>query len=161
MKDYTDIQENAKQYYEKGGLCCSEVLLKVLLNYFSIPHEEDDTLIVAGFGGGIGSSGCSCGTLTGAVVAYGMILKGEKLPKKLLETLSENEQKQWGNAYSSRYLAHRLHEYFKEVHHMPCCRTLTRKVKDDKKAQKAFCLELIVELSKISALYLDEYMQFK
>lgn len=68
----SDAGDRAKSYFSSGFNCAQSVLRSVLEEknmYF-----DEAPFLTAGFGGGIGLEGNTCGAVTGAVMALGMLL---------------------------------------------------------------------------------------
>ncbi len=158
MKDYTAIKEIAKQYYTGRDSSCAEAVLRALLDYYHIEHNEKDIHLAAAFGGGMGASGCVCGTLAGALIGFSFILGEERVIAEKL-SLDEENSKKWQNAYSSKYLANLLHKLFKKQHHVACCHIITHKHLGSPKERKAFCASICEEVSEWSAMLIDNYKE--
>jgi C_GCAxxG_C_C family probable redox protein len=111
-------------YYFKNGLSCSEAMLKAFNEKYDLGLPEHCLRIASGFGAGMGESGCACGSVTGAVMVFGLIAGRKK-------------------AYESNRLAFlaakELHRRFKEKHHALCCRILTSGLEWYSAEQKARC----------------------
>lgn len=58
----------------KGGLSCSQAVFSTYAEMAGIPMETA-CRIAGGFGGGIGRTGKTCGAITGAIMAIGLLLK--------------------------------------------------------------------------------------
>ncbi len=121
--------ERTGNLYDKHKLCCSESILVMMNEGFGggLPSNAARQ-IGAGFCHGMCGSGCSCGALSGAVAALGIFLghHGEEglRRKKFQKTVRQ------------------MHDQFRERFRSTCCRVLTKKVKDDKKAHWENCLML-------------------
>ncbi len=118
-----ELEEISKKYFDDKKYCCTESVLKSLLEFFAVEHTEDDITRFAAFGGGIGGCGCVCGTIVGATAAIGYLYTNEKNDKKII----------------ARELSAKLYNNFKKSNKVTCCKILTKDVKDDKKAKHAYC----------------------
>ena len=120
------VGERAENLYDAKKICCAEAVLLTLNETFAggLPPEMAIRL-GAGFCGGMGGAGCSCGALTGAEMALGLFL-APSLPEGL-------PQKQF------RAVSKELHDRFKERYTATCCRKL---LKLGKEKQGASCKEL-------------------
>ncbi len=155
---YEELQAKTQNYYEKTPYCCSESVLKALLEHYQIEHTEDDIALATAFGGGLGSCGCVCGTISGAVLAFGYVFKSQKAP--LSAEQIEESQKTGKKPFQitvSTYLTKKLHEKFAENHKKPCCRILKNPYKEDKKAKQVFCSSLNAEVVLYASKLIDEY----
>jgi len=61
-----------------SGYNCSESVLLALTREFNKPTDRTISSIATGFGGGIARTGSTCGTLTGATMAIGLIVGRNK-----------------------------------------------------------------------------------
>ena len=106
------VREIAENYYRTGGLYCSEAIVKAINDEFSLGYPDEVVRLASGFPIGIGCAGCSCGAVTGGVMAIGMVF-GRHEPK------DPRVDRCLG-------LARELHTFFLRRHGCLCCRTLTR-----------------------------------
>jgi len=106
-----DIRKTAEEYYRSGQFYCSEAIVKAINDGFQLGYPERVIRIASGFPIGIGGAGCSCGAVTGGVMALGMVF-GRDRP---------------GDASVDRCLGlcRELHNFFNRRHGCLCCRTLT------------------------------------
>ena len=116
----------AENLFENLKLCCSESLLLVLNHGFDggLTSEQAKQL-GAGFCGGMGEAGCTCGALSGAIMGIGLLAgphaKGGLSKKEL------------------RQLARRMHDRFHEKFSSTCCRVLIQPFDQDKNGRSRFC----------------------
>lgn len=91
----------------KSGRNCCQAILAAVSSEWDIPVGEEMLAVAAFFGQGMGS-GCTCGALTGMVMASGLMNKyhphpaGAKLPQQ-------------------------LHDQFKQAFGSTCCRVIKKK----------------------------------
>ncbi len=156
MQDYTKLKEYASTNYNSKDTSCAEAVLRALLDFYSIEHTEKDIHLAAAFGGGVGYSGCICGAISGALIAFSYILDLERIDVNKFN-LSEEDKKKWNNAPASKYLASILYEKFKQEHHVTCCKIITHKHSGKPKERKEFCTFLTEEVSMWSAQIIDNY----
>ena len=77
MSEFDDKWKQAKEmavYSFYNGLSCAESVYEALLRSGVVDEADvaySTCALCAGFGGGIGSSGLSCGALSGAIMAVG------------------------------------------------------------------------------------------
>ena len=94
-------------------LWCSEAVLSVLNRGLGGDLPNDMALrLCSGLGEGIGGSGCTCGALTGGVMAIGLFCgtPGTGLHR----------------SRSARRRSRQLHDQFKALYGSTCCRVLTK-----------------------------------
>ncbi|WP_292368194.1 C-GCAxxG-C-C family (seleno)protein [Methanoregula sp. UBA64] len=110
--DPRKIREIAEDYYRSGRFYCSEAIVKTINDEFRLGYPEDVIRCASGFPIGMGGAGCSCGAVTGGVMALGMAF-GRKDPR---DPAVER----------CLMLSRELHERFTARHGCACCRSLTR-----------------------------------
>jgi C_GCAxxG_C_C family probable redox protein len=109
--DPARVREIAEEYYRSGQFYCSEAIVKAINDEFGLHYPDSVIRLASGLPIGIGGAGCSCGAVTGGVMALGMIF-GRDRP---------------GDPGIDRCLAlsRELHNFFASWHGCLCCRTLT------------------------------------
>ena len=118
--------EKAEYYFSKRRLSCSEASLLVINRVLGGELSDEQAVSLgSGFGGGIGDSGCTCGAISGAVMALGLFLgpgRKEALGKKKF-----------------RKLVGEFHDRFRESSGSVCCRDLIADFRKDRKGRSVFC----------------------
>ena len=71
--DPAHIRKIAEEYYRSGQYYCSEAIVKTINEEFRLGYPDDIVKVASGFPIGIGGAGCSCGAVTGGVMAIGMV----------------------------------------------------------------------------------------
>ncbi len=139
------VGRRAENLYENHRLCCSESLLLVLNHGFNGGLTSGQARqLGAGFCGGIGEAGCTCGALSGAVMGLGLLVgphSGNGLSRKKFRTL-----------------ARKMHDRFHENFSSTCCRVLIEPFDKDRKGRSNFCAGLTAATAVISAELLLEYI---
>lgn len=104
-------KETAEGYYRDGQYLCSEAIFTVVNDYLGNPLPRETVRLASGFPVGMGMAGCSCGALTGGVMAlglkYGRTAPGAEMPG-MFEAAKE------------------LHDRFKQRFGSTCCRVLIK-----------------------------------
>lgn len=107
------IRQRTFNLMSTGRMMCSEAVLYVLNQGLGGGLPPDVALkVAAGFPEGIGSSGCTCGALTGGVIALGLFLSQDN---------SNSIGRRTAMAASGR-----LHQNFKSRFGSTCCRLLIK-----------------------------------
>ena len=123
------VRLRAENLFKNHKLCCSESLLLVLNHGFDGGlSSEQAKQLGAGFCGGMGEAGCTCGPLSGAMMGLGLLTgpyAKDGLSKKAL-----------------RQLARTMHDRFQEEFSSTCCRVLIQPFEKDKKGRSKFCADL-------------------
>lgn len=137
------IGEEAFSYFMSFKGNCTEAILLTLRDHLNLPLSDEQLAIATGFGGGMGS-GCSCGTLTGAIMAVS--LETGRKPG----VPSENPPR-------ASVLAHQMVQGFTERHGATCCRALIPGLKKGSPERMDHCSKLVREMSQEAArIILDE-----
>lgn len=110
--DFDKVREIAENYYRNGDFYCSEAVVKTIRDEFELEISDDAIAMASGFPVGMGGSGCTCGAITGGIMALGMVF-GRK----------EAKDPRVGKAME---LSKELHDDFKGKHNSLCCRFLTK-----------------------------------
>lgn len=137
------FRQRAENLYENHKLCCSESLLLVLNHGFNGGLSTDQSKqLGAGFCGGMGEAGGTCGALSGAIMGLGLLLsphvKGG-LGKKPF-----------------RRLAKKMHDRFIERFSSTSCRILIEPFEKNKKGRTKFCGSLTGSAAALAAELLLE-----
>ena len=131
------VGDVARAHYESRSYMCAESVLLALNSELGGGLDElHATALAAPFSEGLGGSGCTCGALSGAVLAIGLFTGN-------------------GQAYRhrrrSRKFANRFHGEFSERFGSACCRVLCRKVRHDATRHFEHCAALTAEAAQLAA----------
>ena len=146
--DIARIRDLAEGYYRDGDFYCSEAIVKTIKDEFHLPISDDVIAAASGFPIGIGGSGCSCGAVTGGVMALGLFFgrteaKDDKVNKAMV-------------------LANELHEIFRKSHNAICCRILTAGMELGSPKHMEKCISLTGEVAEeVAKIILREMTQLK
>lgn len=131
--DPEKIRSLAEDYYRSGSFFCSEAIVKAIKDEFELPFPDSVIALASGFPIGIGGSGCTCGAVSGGVMALGMVFgRSQPADPKVTRMLS---------------LAKELHDFFQQRHTCLCCRVLTSGVEFGTPERKAKCVALTGEVA--------------
>jgi C_GCAxxG_C_C family probable redox protein len=137
------IGERAENLYLTKQLLCSEAVL-VVMNRGLGGGLSDETAIrlASALPVGMGESGCTCGALSGAVLALGLFLGRDRpgFPDR-------------NHAMPSAKL---LHDRFKELFGSTCCRVLSHKVKHKPRLHFRQCAGITARTAELAALVVLE-----
>jgi C_GCAxxG_C_C family probable redox protein len=111
MKDIVDIlkiRTTAEGYYRNNQYYCSEAIVRTINDEFGLGYPDSVVAMASGFPIGFGGAGCTCGAVSGGVMALGMVFgrirPGDPKVKHCME------------------LARELHDTFRKKHGCLCCR---------------------------------------
>jgi C_GCAxxG_C_C family probable redox protein len=137
------LGKRAENIYLTHQLLCSEAVLSVVNRGLGGGVPDDVVIRMASaLPVGIGNSGCTCGALSGAVLAIGLFL-GRDRP-------GASDTK---GALSS---ANVLHNRFKGLFGSTCCRVLSRNVKHNPRLHFKHCAQLTAQAAELAALIILE-----
>ncbi|MBC5629304.1 C-GCAxxG-C-C family protein [Clostridium sp. NSJ-6] len=132
--DINKIRETAENYYRNGDFFCSEAIVKTIKDEFKLPISDEIVAAASGFPIGIGGSGCTCGAVSGGVMALGLVF-GRQVAKdpKVRKTME---------------LTKELHEKFRNNHKSLCCRILTKGLDMGSGEHKEQCISFTGEVAE-------------
>ena len=132
--DFTRVRKLAEAYYRDGDFYCSEAVVKTIKDEFQLPISDDIIAAASGFPVGIGGSGCTCGAISGGIMAIGLVFgRTEAKDEKVNRTMS---------------LSKELHDTFRERHKTLCCRVLTKDMELGSPKHMDQCISLTGEVAE-------------
>lgn len=139
--DLERIRKIAEDYYRNGDFYCSEAVVKTIIDEFQIDVSEDVIKMASGFPVGMGGMGCTCGALTGGVMAIGLVYgRSQGKDPKVNKAMD---------------LSAKLYQIFCERHKVSCCKVLTRGMEKGSPEHMEQCIaftgEMAYETAKIIA----------
>ena len=139
--DLERIRKIAEDYYRNGDFYCSEAVVKTIIDEFQIDVSEDVIKMASGFPVGMGGMGCTCGALTGGVMAIGLVY--------------DRSQGKDPKVNKAMELSAKLYQIFCERHKVSCCKVLTRGMEKGSPEHMEQCIaftgEMAYEAAKIIA----------
>lgn len=139
--DLERIRKIAEDYYRNGDFYCSEAVVKTIIDEFQIDVSEDVIKMASGFPVGMGGMGCTCGALTGGVMAIGLVYGRSQGKDPKVNKAME--------------LSAKLYQIFCERHKASCCKVLTRGMEKGSPEHMEQCIaftgEMAYEAAKIIA----------
>ncbi|MEG0856524.1 MAG: C-GCAxxG-C-C family protein [Terrisporobacter sp.] len=124
-----NVKKEAEGYFVNGDFSCSESVLKALVNNFDMGVSDDVVKVASGFSGGMGGSGCTCGTISGAIIGIGLLFGRSEGKDPAIKKAKE--------------LSKKIHDVFKDEHKATCCRSLTRGLDPGTKERFDKCYSLV------------------
>ena len=139
--DLERIRNIVEYYYRNGDFYCSEAVVKTIIDEFQIDVSEDVIKMASGFPVGMGGMGCTCGALTGGVMAIGLVYGRSQGKDPKVNKAME--------------LSAKLYQIFCERHKVSCCKVLTRGMEKGSPEHMEQCIaftgEMAYEAAKIIA----------
>ena len=129
-----DVAEKANTYYLECGMNCGEACARALLEDAGADKEIVDAFVSAAgvFGMGIGT-GCLCGAVGGSIITLGYLL-----------------DKQGVDKIGRMAAAKELHEQFRALFKITCCRALSKGLAVGSLERKQKCAGLVREATRIA-----------
>lgn len=137
MEKLAMIKQQAEAYYRNGDFYCSEAIVKAIRDGFELDVPDTAIAMASGFPVGMGGAGCTCGAVSGGVMALGMVFgrtrAGDEKVNKAMQ------------------LAKELHDEFQRRHHCLCCRALTGGMELGSPKHMAQCIAFTGEVAEKTA----------
>ena len=109
------VRKDAEDLFKAGKFYCSEAIMAAIRKNFDPSMPKEVIAMASGFPVGIGRSKCTCGAVSGGVLALGYFFGrtegSSPLDPKSVKTIE---------------LAYELQDDFKKNHKVLCCSILTR-----------------------------------
>lgn len=138
-----NVRKTAEDYYRNGDFYCSEAVVKTIIEYFELDVSDDAVKMASGFPVGMGGMGCTCGALTGGILAIGLIYgRSEGKDPKVDKAMA---------------LSAKLYKIFCERHKVSCCKVLTKGMEKGSEEHMKQCIAFTGEMAYETAkIILDE-----
>ena len=140
--DLEKIRKIAEDYYRNGDFYCSEAVVKTIIDEFQIDISEDVIKMASGFPVGMGGMGCTCGALTGGVMAIGLVYGRSQGKDPKVNKAME--------------LSAKLYQIFCERHKVSCCKVLTRGMEKGSPEHMEQCIAFTGEMAYEAANIIPE-----
>lgn len=134
------IRRDAEDLFRQGKYYCSEAIVASIRDNFDLDMPEEMIAMASGFPVGIGRSKCTCGAVSGGVMALGYFFgrtqgTDPKDPKSV-QTIK---------------LAYELQDDFKKNHKVLCCSVLTKGMDMASGEHKDQCVSFTGEVAENAA----------
>lgn len=145
--DIATIRKRAEDLFSSAKYNCSEAVMFTLREAF-FPSLPDYVIAsVSGFPIGIGGAGCTCGAVSGAICALGLLFGREKT-------------EDYARSADCMKFSHDIHDDFHAKHNALCCRYLTRGMDVGSMHHSQNCQEFTGDATESAArIILREYAQ--
>jgi C_GCAxxG_C_C family probable redox protein len=145
--DLEKIRTTAENYYRNGDFYCSEAIVKTIKDEFELPVSDDVIAMASGFPVGMGGSGCTCGAVSGGIMALGLFFGRTKAKdEKVNKTMA---------------LSKELHDIFMKKHKCLCCRVLTKGMTLGSPEHMEQCIRLTGEVAEETAKIIARELNFE
>ena len=135
--DLERVRRTAEGYYSTWEYYCSEAVVKTIGDEFGAGWPEEIVAAASGFPVGFGGAGCTCGALSGGVLAIGMFFGRKQSKDPRLETALD--------------LSRKLRDFFLSRRRSLCCRKLTRDMVMGSVEHMTQCIAITGEIAEETA----------
>jgi C_GCAxxG_C_C family probable redox protein len=132
--DLDTLTKTAEEFYRRGDYYCSESIVRTIRDAFGLQIDDSIVAGASGFPVGMGGAGCSCGAISGGIIALGMVY-GRTKPK----------DKRVNHAMA---LSKELHDNFRANHKTLCCRVHTKGLKLGSRKHMKQCVAFTGEVAR-------------
>jgi C_GCAxxG_C_C family probable redox protein len=155
-KNFDELMELASEQgkgYFRQGLNCAECVLRTFMDIYEVDMPDEIICMATGFGGGMGHTKNTCGAITGAVLALGL-LKGRKDPFGPKEEM----------AGRIKHLQQEIYPVFGEMieeieakYGTLICKEMSKQFDDfESKPRMKNCMEIISYCSQLAVKYAEK-----
>ena len=139
--------------YFRQGLNCTECVLRTFMDIYEVEFPDEIICMATGFGGGMGHTKNTCGAITGAVMALGL-LKGRRNPFGPKDEMGDR----------IRHLQQEIYPVFGEMveeieakYGTLICREMSQPFGDfDSKPRMRNCMEIIGYCAQLAVKYAEQ-----
>ena len=138
--------------YFRQGLNCAECVLRTFMDIYECDVPDEVICMATGFGGGMGHTKNTCGAITGAVLALGL-LKGRREPFGPKEEMGARVKHLQGEIYPVfGGMIEEMEGHFGTL----ICKEMAQQFEDfDSKPRKKNCMETIAYCAALAVKYAE------
>lgn len=152
VKELMALADELARGYFRQGLNCTECVVRAVMDIYETGLPEEVLCMATGFGGGIGNSKNTCGGVSGAVMALGM-LNGRRDPFCPKEEMGAKIKE----------LHHEIYPTFGEMvgeiegqYGTLICKEMSREFEDfDSKPRKKNCMAITAYCAQMAVKYAE------
>ena len=146
------LAEELGRGYFRQGLNCAECVLRTFMDIYECNVPDDVICMATGFGGGMGHTKNTCGAITGAVLALGLV-KGRRNPIGPKEEMPQRVKQLQGEIYPVFHgMVLEMQEHFGTL----ICREMAEQFGDfDSKPRKKNCMETVAYCAALAVKYAE------
>lgn len=139
--------------YFRQGLNCTECVLRTFMDIYGVEFPDEIICMATGFGGGMGHTKNTCGAITGAVMALGL-LKGRRNPFGPKEEMGERIKHLQQDIYP---VFGEMVEEIEAKYGTLICREMSQPFGDfDSKPRMRNCMEIIGYCAQLAVKYAEQ-----
>ena len=153
LEELMALAEELGRGYFRQGLNCAECVLRTFMDIYEVELPDEIICMATGFGGGMGHTKNTCGAITGAVLALGLV-KGRRDPFGPKEEMGARIKQLQGEIYP---LFGQMVEEIKAHFGTLICSEMAKQFDDfDSKPRKKNCMESIAYCAALAVKYAEE-----
>lgn len=140
LEQLMELAEQQSRGYFRQGLNCAECVLRTFMDIYETNLPDEVICMATGFGGGMGHTQNTCGAITGAVLALGL-LEGRRDPFGPKEEMAARIKHLQGDIYP---VFEKLIKEIEEEYGTLICREMSQQFDDfNSKPRLKNCMEII------------------
>lgn len=152
LEELMALAEELGRGYFKQGLNCAECVLRAFMDIYEVNVPDEVICMATGFGGGMGHTKNTCGAITGAVLALGLV-KGRRNPFGSKEEMGARIKQLQGEIYP---IFGQMIEEIKAHFGTLICSEMNQQFDDfDGKPRKKNCMEAIAFCASMAVKYAE------
>ena len=152
LEELMALADELGRGYFRQGLNCAECVLRTVMDIYECNVPDEVICMATGFGGGMGHTKNTCGAITGAVLALGLI-KGRRDPFGPKEEMGARVKQLQGEIYPVfGGMIEEMEGHFGTL----ICREMAQQFEDfDSKPRKKNCMETIAYCASLAVKYAE------
>ena len=152
LEDLMALADELGRGYFRQGLNCAECVLRSFMDIYEVNVPDEVICMATGFGGGMGHTKNTCGAITGAVLALGLV-KGRRDPFGPKEEMAARVKQLQGEIYP---VFGQMVEEMKAHFGTLICSEMAQQFEDfDSKPRKKNCMETIAYCAALAVKYAE------
>ena len=152
LEELMALAEELGKGYFRQGLNCAECVLRTFMDIYECNVPEEVICMATGFGGGMGHTKNTCGAITGAVLALGLV-KGRRDPFGPKEEMGQRVKQLQGEIYPVfGGMIEEMQAHFGTL----ICKEMSQQFDDfDSKPRKKNCMEAVAYCASMAVKYAE------
>ena len=152
LEELMALADELSRGYFRQGLNCAECVLRSFMDIYEVNVPDEVICMATGFGGGMGHTKNTCGAITGAVLALGLV-KGRRDPFGPKEEMAARVKQLQGEIYP---VFGQMVEEMKAHFGTLICSEMAQQFEDfDSKPRKKNCMETIAYCAALAVKYAE------
>ena len=150
LEERMDEAESRGKDYFRQGLNCSECVLRTFMDMHETDLPESIIRLASGFGGGMGHTKNTCGAITGAVLALGLVKGRDPFASEEVKDRITQLNDQVYPAFAPM-----IREMEEEFGTLICAELSAPHGDFDGRARKKSCMQMIAQCCRLAEKYAE------